>query len=248
MTESVFFRVSSVAAALLLGLGAAARADLPSPRLDRIAPLGAAAGSSAEVEVQGADLEDVKTLRFDHPGFSSEPVPMKERLFKVTVAADVPAGTYDVRTVGRFGVSNPRLFAVSRGITDVAEKEPNNDGAAAQVVQVNSAVNGISDGNDQDLFKVPLKKGQRVTIDCQAQRLMPAWLCYHPPVRSSPPAATTLAAIRSSTSSLPRREIISSSPAISPSAAGFPIDWSSATGRKSRMSFPARCNWVRTPN
>ncbi len=146
-------------------------ADLPSPRLDRIAPLGAAAGTSVEVEVQGADLEDVKSLRFDHPGFAAEPVPMKERLFKVTVAADVPAGTYDVRTVGRFGVSNPRLFAVSRGIVDVAEKEPNNDGAAAQVVQVNSAINGISDGNDQDLFKVPLKKGQRVTFDCQAQRL-----------------------------------------------------------------------------
>src|SRR5712671_5319765 len=143
MHSSVFIRVSSVATSFLAAalLSLAALADLPSPRLDRIAPLGAGAGTSIEVEVQGADLEDVKSLRFDHPGFAAQPVPMKERLFKVTIAADVPAGTYDVRTVGRFGVSNPRLFSVSRGLVDIAEKEPNNDGAAAQVVQVNSAIN-----------------------------------------------------------------------------------------------------------
>ncbi|MGI8981522.1 MAG: PPC domain-containing protein [Pirellulaceae bacterium] len=164
------FRISVAALWLLVGSGAAV-ADLPFPRLDRIAPLGAAAGSSVEVEIQGADLEDVKSLRFDYPGLYAEPVPMKERTFKVTVAADVPAGTYDVRAVGRFGVSNPRLFAVSRGLVDVAEKEPNNDAATSQVAQLNSAINGTSDGNDQDLFKVPLKKGQRVTFDCQAQRL-----------------------------------------------------------------------------
>jgi hypothetical protein len=171
MLQSVRVCISSVTAAFLAFWPVAVFAELPSPRLDRISPVGASAGSSVEVEIQGADLEDVKSLRFDQPGFSAEPVPMKERLFKVSVAADVPAGTYDVRTVGKFGVSNPRLFAVSRGLVDVAEKEPNNDAAAAQVVQVNSAVNGISDGNDQDLFKVPMKKGQRVTIDCQAQRL-----------------------------------------------------------------------------
>ncbi len=161
----------SVVLTVLVLVAARALADLPSPRLDRVAPLGAAAGTSVEVEFQGADLEDVKSLRFDQPGLSAEPLPMKERQFKITVAADVPAGTYDVRLVGRFGISNPRLFAVSRGLVDVAEKEPNNDAASAQVVQVNSATNGTSDGNDQDLFKVPLKKGQRVTIDCQAQRL-----------------------------------------------------------------------------
>lgn len=171
MLKFVRIRVSFAAAACLVCWPVALFAELPSPRLDRISPIGASAGTAVEVEIQGADLEDVKSLRFDHAGLSVEPVPMKERLFKVTVAADVPAGTYDVRTVGRFGASNPRLFAVSRGMTDVAEKEPNNDAATAQVVQVNSAVNGTSDGNDQDLFKLPLKKGQRVTIDCQAQRL-----------------------------------------------------------------------------
>src|SRR5262245_42363277 len=97
----------------LLFLVSAARADLPSPRLDRAAPLGAAAGSSVEVEVAGADIEDATKLLFDHPGITAEHV--KDRKFKVTVAADVPAGTYDARLVGKYGVTNPRLFAVSRG-------------------------------------------------------------------------------------------------------------------------------------
>lgn len=156
------------------------RADLPSPRFDRLTPLGVSAGSSVEVEIVGADIEDVKTLLFDRPGLKAER--LKDRRFRVTVAEDVPAGTYDVRLVGRFGVSNPRLFAVSSGLTDVAEKEPNNDAATAQVIAVNSAVNGTSDGNQEDVFRFAAKKGQRVVIECQAAKLdsqMDATLTLH---------------------------------------------------------------------
>src|SRR6184192_1067464 len=124
------FRFASLLTTLLV---APARAELPSIRLDRLAPLGAAAGSTVEVQfTQGADIEDVKALLFDHPGFKAEFV--KNTIFRVTVAADVPAGTYDVRLVGRFGVSNPRLFAVSHGLTELTKKEPNNDRATAQPI------------------------------------------------------------------------------------------------------------------
>jgi hypothetical protein len=150
-------------------LTASARADLPSPRFDRLTPLGASAGSSVEVEIAGADIEDVKTLLFDHPGLKAEH--LEDHRFRLTIAADVPEGTYDVHLLGRFGVSNPRLFAVSHGLTDVAEKEPNNEAASAQVIAVNSAVNGMSDGNGEDMFRFPAKKGQRVVIECQAGKL-----------------------------------------------------------------------------
>ena len=154
---------------LFLSVAAAARAELPSPRLDRLTPLGASAGSSLEVEVQGADLDDGKTLNFDHPGFRAEFV--KDRFFRVTVGKDVPAGTYDVRLVGRFGVSNPRLFAVSHGLTEIAEKEPNDSIEQAQPVPVNCAVNGTSDSGRDDIFRVAAKKRQRIVIECQAQKL-----------------------------------------------------------------------------
>lgn len=154
---------------LLVLLPAVAAADLPSPRLDLLFPLGAAAGSSVEVEVSGADLDEAKALLFDHPGIKAEP--LKDRTFRVTVAADVPEGTYDARVVGKHGISSPRLFAVSHGLVEVVEKEPNDEPAAAQAVAVNSAVSGTSDNNKDDVFRFLAKKGQRIVVDCQAGKL-----------------------------------------------------------------------------
>jgi hypothetical protein len=162
----------ALAVLVLIGLSTAAypvRADLPSIRFDRMTPLGAAAGSSVEVEVLGGEIEDLKGLLFDHPGLSAELI--KDRKFKVTVAADVPSGTYDVFLVGRFGVSNPRLFSVSRGLVEVAEKEPNNEATQAQPIEVNSVINASSDGNGEDDFRFSARKGQRITLHVQAQRL-----------------------------------------------------------------------------
>ncbi len=177
---------------MLACLTSITRADLPSIRFDRLTPLGAAAGTTVEVEVTGADVEGVDALLFDHPGLTAQPIAGSAKTgdgdrgpgmgrkrgrrrassrFRVTVAANVPPGTYDVRLVGRWGVSNPRLFAVSHGLTDIAEKEPNNDAAQAQEIAVNSAVNGMFDGNGEDLFRFTAAKGQRVVIDCQAGKL-----------------------------------------------------------------------------
>ncbi len=150
-------------------LSDSARADLPQIRFDRLTPLGAVAGTSVEVQIAAAKPDGVQRLLFDHPGLSAEF--LEERKFRITVADDVPAGWYDVRLVGRWGVSNPRLFAVSRGLTDVADTEPNNTLQQAQAVELESAVNGTSDGNGEDTFRLSLKSGQRVTIDCLAQRL-----------------------------------------------------------------------------
>ena len=153
----------------LLLLASSARADLPSPRLDRVAPLGAAAGSSVEVEVVGADIEDA-TKPFDHKGITSEHV--KDRKFKVTVAADVPAGTYDMRLLGKYGITNPRLFAASCGDpTEVAEKGANDERGTTQQVPVNCVVNGNSKQGKEAVFRFPAKKGQRVVAECFAQRL-----------------------------------------------------------------------------
>ena len=159
----------------LLAWPITAFAELPSPRFDRLTPLGAVAGSSVEVQVQGSDIEDLQSLVFDHAGITAKPLEgkdlNKERKFTVTIAADVPEGTYDARLLSKWGVSSPRLFVVSHGLSDVAEKEPNNDPAIAQLLSVNSALNGQSDGNDRDVFRLALKSGERVIIDCQSSRL-----------------------------------------------------------------------------
>jgi len=158
-----------IALAVLCTIAANCHADLPTPRLDVINPVGTSAGAEIELTIVGADLDGGETLIFDHVGFHAEFV--EENLFKVAVAADVPAGTYDVRVSGRFGISNPRLFAVCRDLTEVAEVEPNNSLAEAQQVPINSAISNHRDGNFHDFYKVSLIAGQRLVADLQCARL-----------------------------------------------------------------------------
>jgi hypothetical protein len=145
-------------------------AQLPSPRLDRISPLGAAAGGKVELEIVGSDLEE-PSLIFDHPGLSATKIEGKDRFFQISVSNEVPEGTFDCRVVGKYGISNPRLFAVHRGLVDVTEVEPNNSQFGAQTIQVSDVVFGMSDNNELDVFKIQLNQGVRVTIDCSAGRL-----------------------------------------------------------------------------
>ena len=49
-----------------------AHAQLPHIRLDRILPLGGAAGSDVLLQIAGKDLDEVTALHFDHPGFKAE--------------------------------------------------------------------------------------------------------------------------------------------------------------------------------
>ncbi len=146
-------------------------ADLSAIRFDRLQPLGASAGTSIEVEILGNDIEELSGLVFDQPGLSAEAIPERERWFRIDVAADVPVGTYDVYLSGRFGISNPRLFAVTRGLLDVADNGDNRSSDSAQSIDLNSAINGVADGNAEDFYRIVAEAGQRVTIDCQAQRL-----------------------------------------------------------------------------
>src|SRR2546430_1353377 len=79
----------------------------------------------------GSALDEPTGLLFSHPGIKGTyiapnappPDPKKKDVppkanptgphrFAVTVAKDVPPGTYDVRVVNKWGVSNPRAFAV----------------------------------------------------------------------------------------------------------------------------------------
>src|SRR5436853_2529807 len=96
-------------------------AQLPLIRLDRIQPLGSKAGSSLDLEVQGKDLDDLQGLHFDHPGLSAKL--LKDRKFEVSIAPDVPVGTYEIRAVGRFGLSGVRLFHVQNSLLEVKEVE-----------------------------------------------------------------------------------------------------------------------------
>src|SRR5687767_1780808 len=111
-------RLFSISFAILTGV--VAFAELPVARLHTIAPAGGQLGATFEVSVSGADLDDVAALRFTDTNAVAKPKIngntglAEPNKFVVTISSNAAPGICDVRTVGRFGVSNPRHFAIGR--------------------------------------------------------------------------------------------------------------------------------------
>jgi hypothetical protein len=166
---------------------------LPQPRLSGVLPMGAKAGTSVEVAVNGTDLEDPTGLSFSHPGFAAELIPppaptpdpnkkdppkpapktpVTKHKYKVTVPADAPPGTHDVRIVTKSGVSNPRAFVVGT-LPEVTESDkPHADVPDAQKVELNTVVNGtIANQTDVDYYQFTGKAKQRVLVNCRTSSI-----------------------------------------------------------------------------
>jgi hypothetical protein len=149
-------------------------AQLPAARLHTIFPPGATPGASVAVTVGGQDLDDLAALRFSHAGITAKPVEKEGKRepnkFLVSVARDVPLGVYDARVTGRFGVSNPRAFAVGH-LPERIAPATNTSAAAASALTPGEAVHSRIYPNTVAWFSLALTQGQRVFVECQAREL-----------------------------------------------------------------------------
>ncbi len=170
---------------MLLGLGTwnnSLEAQLPVARLTAIFPTGGQVGSEVEVNVSGTDLDQVESLSFSHPGITAkpkmeEPGPFDqgpqpvEGVFLVSIAKNVPAGLYEVRATGKYGITDPRRFAVST-LADTLEVEPNDKLEEAQELTLPAILNGsCGKSADIDHFSFSGKRGQSVLLECWGFRL-----------------------------------------------------------------------------
>lgn len=157
-------------------------AQLPVPKLTAVSPPGGQAGTSVDVTLtSGADLDEASELFFSHPGivaaqktidpapYQSGPQPVPGQ-FHVAIAPEVPAGVYEVRARGVFGLSTPRAFVVGDN-PEANEVEPNNEPAQAQSLAINAVVNGVTDGEPADYFQFEAHAGQTLVVDCWASRI-----------------------------------------------------------------------------
>jgi hypothetical protein len=185
-------RLCAAAVGVLLALPALAQPPqnvLPQPRLSSVMPMGAKGGTAVELTVNGTDLEDPTGLLFSHPGITAELVvppepkpdpakkdppkpapkaPVTKHKYKVTVPADAPVGTHDIRVVTKYGVSNARAFVVGTLPEVVESDKPHADVPDAQKVELNSTVNGsIASTADVDYYSFTGKAKQRVLINCR---------------------------------------------------------------------------------
>ncbi len=168
-------------AAFVLAAAAAAEAQVPQPRLGATQPAGARAGTTVELRIIGPDLDRMDRLLFSHPGITARPVTLGpdlfypearnvENQFKVTVAADVPPGIYEVRAAGYYGISNARRFVVGDG-EEILEKEPDNDAGQAVDLAAGTTANGTTDAQNFDFYRFAAQKGKRYVVDAAALRL-----------------------------------------------------------------------------
>jgi hypothetical protein len=126
-------------------------------------------GGTVQVSLSGVDLEDC-VLRFSHPGIKAVRDPKNPMAFEVSAAAEVPVGLYDVRAVGRHGVTNPRRFEVSglpelEALTKAVSRELSQEVSVPCVVRGNAPKQGIQ------WFKIHMVAGREVVFDCHASQI-----------------------------------------------------------------------------
>jgi hypothetical protein len=150
-----------------------AQVQAVSPSLGSITPRGAQRGTEAILLFNGGRLADAKEILLYYPGVTvSKLEVVNDSQVKVTlkIAADCRLGEHVARVRTASGVSELLSFYVG-ALPQVAEKEPNNEIAAAQKIPLNCTVTGVVDGEDVDYFAFEAKKGQRVTAEIEAMRL-----------------------------------------------------------------------------
>src|SRR5439155_21464282 len=140
-------------------------AQLPTARLLTIFPPGGKVGTTYEATVTGADLDEASAIRFSDTNITAKPkvnetTGLSEAgKFVVSIGSNVPPGRYEARVIGRFGISNPRVFSVGT-LTEVEEKE-NRSLSAPMDLTIPITVNAHADASGVDYYKFAAKKGER---------------------------------------------------------------------------------------
>ena len=158
-------------------------AKFPTPELKEIYPAGGQVGTEFIVSLAGDGLEDLKELRFSNPQIKAERVyhpqsaawpekRAKGKTFKVFIPKNIQPGNYDVRVLGYYGLSSPRIFNVSNAVEVNSESQPkHNNPETALPLEIEQVANGKIRKQYADYYKINLKKNQRVLIHCWAERL-----------------------------------------------------------------------------
>jgi hypothetical protein len=165
----VLKRVSGclILAAFFAGIG---EARAGSPRVTLVMPGGAQRGAESEIECRGNNLEDARGALFDEPGFEVTPVAAEKGRFrmKIKVPPGARLGEHRFRVVTASGVSDVRLFFVGPFPVVPEVESPK---AEPQRVALGTTLSGRTQGEDQDVFEVELRKGQRLSAEVIGARL-----------------------------------------------------------------------------
>lgn len=157
-------------------------------------PSGGQVGTTVEIEAGGLNINKATKVLFSHEGISAEIEPIKEsasakrkrrRLndqsspqladrvkLRITIAADVPCGMYDLRLQGVSGVSNMLPFEVASYPNFVennraSQRNPN------RVTALPAVLCGYVTPGGVDYFNFEGEKGQTIVATVKARQMVP---------------------------------------------------------------------------
>ncbi|MGO8926375.1 MAG: PPC domain-containing protein [Limisphaerales bacterium] len=162
---------------VLLALGvllcAAVEAWAVAPHLASVLPTGGQRGTQVELSFHGDRLQDTEEIVSYEPGLEILKLgPVTNHIVKaqVKIAPDCNLGEHHLRVRTATGLSELRTFFVGP-YRVIAEKEPNNDPAAAQPIALNTTVTGVITSEDVDCFAVEVRQGDRLSAEVEGMRL-----------------------------------------------------------------------------
>lgn len=154
---------------VLLAATASLRAELPSPDLRSIFPAGGSSGSKIEIAYQGVNCDGLSSVWLGGRKIALESADAAKLVF--TIPDDLPTGPYDLRLIGRHGISAPRTFVICRE-QQTLESEPNDLPEKATECHVNSVAHGRWEKpGDIDHFSFDAKLGQQLVIELECERV-----------------------------------------------------------------------------
>ena len=168
LTDST--QLSITIAFVLLVVSAFEVLAAPSPVLNTVFPAGGQAGTTVEVTIAGSALTEVSTLHCSLSGIECSKVEGKPNTFTLAIPKDAPVGQYDLYAVTRFGVSSPRVFVVGSR-QEILESQPDKVEDVSQSVPLGVTINGQIQKGDVDQYSFSARKGQRVIVECLAERI-----------------------------------------------------------------------------
>jgi hypothetical protein len=161
--------------ALIAGLASAAHAQVPS--ITSTSPQAVAPGQSIDVTLRGANLAGATEL---WTSFSSQTVlspDVKDNgknaaqvVYRITVPANATPGVHGIRIATPGGVSALRLFVID-DLPSIAQDRANKTPAAAQVIAVPVAIDGVIDSLSRNYYKFKATAGQQLSFEVLARRL-----------------------------------------------------------------------------
>jgi hypothetical protein len=181
----------------MLAVASIAAAQTAPPTLQKVSPTGAQRGTRVTMTVEGTNIGGATRFIFSEPGFATTitavkevpiekpamakgvvrtdaPIEDKAKKYEVTaevtIAPNVPHAVHAFRVETPLGVSNLLRFAVS-SLLEIAEREPNEAGAAQKVTLPSTLVGALGTAGDVDAYEFRARAGEEMVFQVVARPL-----------------------------------------------------------------------------